>query len=224
MPGSLSIDRTKYRLPATQYWPSECTKDLIVLHFTAGTSAEGAFSSWASTPLRVATAYLVDTNGAVYETFDPKHWAHHLGIPGAVAQDFRHEKRAIGIEIVNAGPLRLAPGKTSLHWWPPSNGQGQPTYRTKFCTLAQTTKYARKTFRGEKFYAAFPEDQMIQVVALVNHLCEHFSIPKRIPAAGKRGEFDLPFASAFSGVLSHQSFRSDKYDVGPAFDWDRLFR
>jgi hypothetical protein len=57
----------------------------------------------------------------------------------------------------------------------------------------------------------------------VRHLCERFSIPKKLPAASKIEEFDVKFASGFKGVLSHQSFRRDKTDMGPAFDWNRVF-
>ena len=35
-------------------------------------------------------------------------------------------------------------------------------------------------------------------------------------------ERDVSFFSSFQGVVSHQNFRTDKWDLGPAFNWDRL--
>jgi hypothetical protein len=35
-------------------------------------------------------------------------------------------------------------------------------------------------------------------------------------------EFDLAHYAGFQGIAAHHNFRKDKWDVGPAFDWDRL--
>ena len=54
-------------------------------------------------PARIATAYLVDTDGAIYEVFDPAFWAFHLGLQGTKG---KHDKRSIGIEIATSVPSR----------------------------------------------------------------------------------------------------------------------
>ena len=100
------INRTRFTLPTKEYVPAVIDKDLIVLHFTAGRSAKSAHQTWLSNPVRVATAYLVDSDGKTYEVFDPSHWAYHLGIKGSRG---KHDKRSIGIEIANVGPLRVDP-------------------------------------------------------------------------------------------------------------------
>lgn len=217
MPTGLNVNQKKFRMPVSMFMNEEQRKDLIVLHYTAGGSARSAFDTWLQAANRVATAYIVDLDGTIYELFDPKCWAFHLGLTGTAAAGHKHHRRSIGIEIVNVGVLK--PSKTNaeqLNWWPGDFG-------TKFCLKTESEKYIKRSFRGFDFHAAFPEAQIAQTCALVRHLCDRFDIPKQIPKAAKREEFDLPFATGFSGVISHQSFRKDKFDVGPAFDWKRVF-
>src|SRR5262249_3518708 len=93
-PATLTINRT-LALPADQYYQETTKKDLIVLHFRAGTTAASAVSAWKSTTEHVATAYVIDIDGTVFETFPPSAWAYHLGIKGGTPI----ERRSIGIEI-----------------------------------------------------------------------------------------------------------------------------
>lgn len=210
----LAINRTKFRLPPNQYVQEETEKDLVMLHFTAGSTASGAFNSWMTTEARVATAYILDLDGTVYEVFDPRFWAFHLGIKGAAAQNFRHDMRSVGIEIVNVGPLKERDG--SLFWWPND-------YKTRWCGLGETDKYVKAPYRGFQYYARYTEKQLAVLGPLVGHLRDRFGIHKRLPAVARRGEEDAAgFFRDFKGVASHQNYRSDKFDVGPAFDWDCL--
>jgi N-acetyl-anhydromuramyl-L-alanine amidase AmpD len=213
---NLVINRTRLQLPSNQYIPERTAKDLIVLHFTAGLSAASAFTAWNSTKERVATAYLVDLDGAVYEVFPPEMWAPHLGVPGPDNANWILDRRSIGIEIVNPGGLKPAPGNPQvLNWWPNS-------YRTRYCSLAETGRYAALPYRGFKYFAAFPEKQIDAVVQLVTQLCQTFRIPQRFPAEPLRSACDLKTFATYSGIASHQNFLAEKTDIGPAFPWERL--
>lgn len=209
----VAIDRTTLRLPDGQYVATATPKNLIVLHFTAGTTAKSAFTTWVSDPQRIATAYIVDSDGVVYETFDPKYWAYALGIKGEMGPAF--EKRAIQIEIANVGPLKLRDQK--LCWWPND-------FNARWCDVSETQRYVKRTFRGYDYYAAFPDEQFLSVCALVKQLCETFNIPKRIPPADRIMETDLNWFASYSGIASHQNVRPDKFDTGPAFNWAELDR
>ena len=33
---------------------------------------------------------------------------------------------------------------------------------------------------------------------------------------------DSSAAKSYTGISSHVNYRSDKFDIGPAFDWDKL--
>ena len=210
---ALPVNRSRFVLPSKEFIPEVADKDLVVLHFTAGQSAQGAFNAWMNNPERVATAYIVDTDGTVYELFDPSYWAFHLGVKGAGGV---HDKRSVGIEIVNVGPLKQSASDANrLDWWP--NNWGTP-----WCTLDETGRYVRSPFRGIDYFASFPEPQITAVARLTASVCERFGIPKTIPPRSRREACDTSYYGARKGIVAHQNFRTDKWDVGPAFDWERL--
>ncbi|OAI05624.1 hypothetical protein A1353_10640 [Methylomonas methanica] len=216
---SLAINRSRFRLPAGQFFTEKPKKDLIVLHFTAGSSAKSAFDTWIGDAQHVAAAYLIDVDGTVYEVFDPTQWAYHLGVKGF---NGRLDQRSIAIEIANVGPLRPAADNLDvLNWWPPRRGQTQP-FGSKYCDKTQTAKYMHTSYRGEQYFATFPEQQVQAIRLLLNDLCARFSIPKTLPPKAKQFERDLDFFQGYSGIASHVNFRSDKWDIGPAFDWEAL--
>ena len=76
------VNRTAFALPTKEFYPENFKKDMIVLHFTAGQSARSAFHTWLENPVHVATAYIVNPDGTIYEVFDPSYWAYHLGVQG----------------------------------------------------------------------------------------------------------------------------------------------
>ncbi|MBD9363368.1 N-acetylmuramoyl-L-alanine amidase [Methylomonas fluvii] len=216
---SLNINRSRFRLPAGQFFPERPKKDLIVLHFTAGSSAKSAFDTWIGDTQHVAAAYLVDADGTVYEVFDPTQWAYHLGVKGF---NGRLDQRSIAIEIANVGPLRPAQDNPEvLNWWPPRRGQTQ-LFGTQYCDKIQTDKYRQTSYRGEQYFATFPAQEVQAIRLLLNDLCERFSIPKTLAPKAKQFERDLDFFQSYSGIASHVNFRNDKWDIGPAFDWAAL--
>lgn len=211
-PQSQHFEKKSLRLNPEQYLPQQHKKDLIVLHFTAGTSCESAYRTWAGNPDRIATAFGVDPDGCIAEFFPPECWAYHLGIKGT----HRHDQRSIGIEIANVGPLKLSPADPmQLNWWPNDWG-------TRYCDLSETERYCRAAFRGIDYFAVMPEIQQQAVGRLVNELCERFSIPRVASLKARNGDFDLHAFDSYTGVATHTNFRRDKWDVGPAFDWDHL--
>ena len=80
-----------------------------MLHYTAGGSARSTFTWWQTgQPQRVATAYLVERDGTVFEVFDPRFWAFHLALAGTGG---RVERHSIGIELASAGWLEERGGE-----------------------------------------------------------------------------------------------------------------
>ena len=200
-----AIDAKRFALDPSQYFPEVQKKDLIVLHFTAGSTASGAHAWWGSDKGRVATAYIVDLDGVIYQTFHPAHWAYHLGMPKD-NPGFINDRRSIGIEIVNVGPLRRSLDGKQLNWWPKA-------FTTKFCGVGEKGSYVKAPFRGFEYFAAFRPEQVSAVSGLVAHLRDRFKIPGTLPAdvAG--------YTPRHIGLASHQNFRADKSDIGPAWDW-----
>jgi N-acetyl-anhydromuramyl-L-alanine amidase AmpD len=205
------IDRTSLVLPPAEYYAQEFRKDLIVLHFTAGATARSAVNTWRSNPEHVATAYVVDMDGTIYEVFPPQYWAYHLGIKGGTPL----ERRSIGIEIANVGPLEQDNNSPSvLNWWPKN-------WRQKYCTREESDRYVEATFRGKRYFASYAGAQLDSVARLVRYLSDRFGVPRRLPSTEARLCCDPTFAG-YKGIATHVNFRPDKWDVGPAFDWDRL--
>jgi N-acetyl-anhydromuramyl-L-alanine amidase AmpD len=197
----LKIDDKTMRLREGKFVSTETKKDLIVLHFTAGGSAKSAFTSWSVTSSRIATAYILDTDGTVYEVFDPKFYAFHLGTKGTQAID----KRSIGIEIANFGPLKKKNGQ--LYSWP------------RDFNNPYNLKAIEANYRGFDYWAAYTDEQAAAIGPLVDMLCDRFGIPNVKPNKNYRLQYDIRYMG-WKGVASHQNYRKDKTDVGPAFDWD----
>lgn len=209
----MNLNNTKYRLPENKYFHDVIPKDLIVLHFTAGSRVDGAFNSWMQQSINIGTPYILDKDGTVYEVFDPKYWAYHLGCTGPKAQNHKHDKRSVPIETISMGPLKLK-GDTLYSW--PGN------YTQKFCTLSETDKYVKASYRGFDYYEAFTPAQKTALVELVKSISTQFNIPIVLPPADKLTVFDMDFFDNWKGVASHQNFRPDKFDIGPAWDWTLL--
>lgn len=210
------IDSSTYRLPETAFFRQRVPKDLIVLHNTASSTASSVYETWKSPAnSRVATAYVVERNGKVFEMFPPDCWAYHLGMKERNPGHY-NDRRSIGIEIVNPGPLRPDPeGSDTLNWWPKN-------FRQPWCLASETERYVPAEYRGHKYFAAYTAEQERAVRDLALWLCKRFEIPFALPPAGKRQVCDPEYFCKFRGIASHQNFRPDKFDVGPAWNWESL--
>ena len=141
--------------------------------------------------------------------------------PGCARSDNRASVhlRALIVTIV---PLQAdANDPSTLNWWP-KRTPSSPEFTTRFCRLTDTDRYVETTYRGKQQFAAFPAVQVDAVAALVREVCDKFSIPRELPVQGRRFECDVPTFASYKGVCSHANFRRDKWDIGPAFPWDRL--
>lgn len=210
------IDSSTYRLPEAAFFQQRVPKDLIVLHNTASSTASSVFETWKSQAKpRVGTAYVVDRNGVVFELFPPECWAYHLGMKKRNLGHY-NDRRSIGIEIVNPGPLRPDPdGGDTLNWWPRN-------FRQPWCLASETGKYVQTEYRGHKYFATYTPEQEGAVRKLVQWLCKRFGIAFLLPPPAKRLVCDPEYFCKFRGIAAHQNFRPDKFDVGPAWSWESL--
>ena len=194
---ALAID-SSLALPRSQYVRRETAKDLVVLHHTAGGSASSSVAWWRQTRARIATAYVVGRDGTVYECFDPDYWASHLGVGGSI------ERRSIGIELANWGPLRYR-GRTPVNW----------AGRAVDCDVVE------HAWRGERYWEAYPEPQLQAAFALTRQLVARYGIDPDV-APAQLGAPDTRRFRRFRGVIAHHHVRADKTDVHPGFPWERL--
>lgn len=201
-------------LPLDCYHAKAEKKDLIVLHHTVGGSARSTIEYWQTKKNRIATAFLVERDGSVLEAFPASAWAFHVGVPG----EPELEKRSIGIEIANEGPLIESEGKFYCF--------GKISSKTEFqgevTDCGSFLQDELPPWRGFRYFAAYTPAAMNGVAELVERLIEEFDIARLSPA-------DHLSANAyhyrdFKGVLSHAQLRADKTDVHPGFDWELLQR
>ncbi|HLB37179.1 MAG TPA: N-acetylmuramoyl-L-alanine amidase [Gemmatimonadales bacterium] len=205
---AVQVDRS-LRLPESEYFASHQAKSGIALHHTVCDEARTTLEIWrqdsagGGTPKRVATAYVLDRDGTIYEAFDPACWAWQFGLAWPRDQRIRFEQRFIGIEITSEGGLTEQDGKLyaydlvhPLMEKPPGEA------------FACGTPY-----RGYGWFDRYEPAQLDALGRLVDDLCGRFSIPRVYP--------DKPFVyygealAAFEGVIGHAMVRSDKSDPAP---------
>jgi N-acetyl-anhydromuramyl-L-alanine amidase AmpD len=198
------------------FFKEEPKKTGIVLHFTAG-FLPGDVRTLTTPHNHVSVSYVVARNGNVYELFSPKNWSFHLG-KGTVGGNETCSKQTIGIEISNIGPL--FPKGTTLNF---KTDQGLFPY----CDASETQFFTKlnKPFRDVLHFASYTDPQYAAIKALIDNLTGKFSIPRTFLPLNTRFE---PFASNqaganFKGIASHVNYRkSGKWDIGPAFDWNKI--
>lgn len=202
---------SKANFPKEQYYqvPQGIRPTQIVLHHTVSNGEAKAVEDWWCMDDHsdgndiVATPYIIEKDGEVVELYDPQYgWAYHTG--KYVAKD----KFAIGIEIINAGPLVARDGK--YFWWNGTKEYIGPVHR------------AGKAWRTTNLYwAGYTEEQYIHVANLCKDLCERFSIPKTVVS---NFTYDITkyHVDVFKGIISHHNIRSDKTDLSPAWDFAKF--
>jgi N-acetyl-anhydromuramyl-L-alanine amidase AmpD len=181
---------SKIPLKENQYYQGIYTKKYIILHHTAGGSAASSIGGWAATPEHIATPYVIDRDGTIYECYDPKYWAYSLGVKGATFL----EKAAIPIEIANYGALDKT-GKT---------------YTGKIIAPEKTVKV---DFRGQSNWEAYTPQQILSLKWLLPFLIKQFGITPQADRS-KFWEYQDPFKLPM-GIYSHTTVRKDKIDIFP---------
>ena len=177
-------------LKENQYYQGVYTKTHIFLHHTAGGSAASSIAGWAATPEHIATPYVIDRDGSIYETYDPKYWAYSLGVKGATWL----EKASIPIEIASYGALNK-------------------DYKTYTGKLIDKTAAVAVDFRGQKLWEAYTPQQIAALKELLPYLVKRFGIKLQADRSNF-WEYRNP-ATLPGGIWSHTTVRKDKIDIFP---------
>lgn len=201
--GDLEIVKT-HQLDVSQYVRQKTDKDKIFIHFTAGRkSAAKTIGYWAGDEIKVSTAYVIDgEDGKAYEAFHPDYWGWHLGVKntnGAL------DKKSIGIEICNFGPLKKVGDK--YYAWPND-------WKTEI--PSEEVYELDSSFRGFKYYQAYTEAQLETLEKLLGFLIESYNIPIQ-------KDFDMSWfeympklvSDKTAGLWTHVNCRKDKTDSYP---------
>jgi N-acetyl-anhydromuramyl-L-alanine amidase AmpD len=198
----------------TYYNAEAFPKERVVLHFTTGYIRGDVWMLTKPKPdpaTRVSVAFILARDGNIYNLFNSRSWAYHLG-PTAVGGNTPMSRSSIGVEISNIGPL--VPQGQSLT---------TTTSQDVYCHLNESIYYRRASYRGFNYYASFTEAQYNSLITLLRYLTARFNIPRRFLPLASRYETRNDIAN-FRGIVSHVNFRADKFDIGPALEWDRVIR
>jgi N-acetyl-anhydromuramyl-L-alanine amidase AmpD len=223
---SFVINSTKFVLPTKNYFQEIQKKVSICLHHTAGwtiqknSSANLAsmnhFNWWTSRDLHVSTAYSIDYYGNIYEHFDPKYWAYHLGIGGKLAF---LDKQSIGIEMCNEGAMKKVDGK--FYWITNADKDGDGVldeilvpYNRMENGLNDLPVHVEGGWRGYEYYAPYSQAQIDAILFLCKYLIDKFGISKNFIT---NNEYDKSVLLGYNGIFNHANCRKDKYDLSPAF-------
>ena len=203
--------------PKNQYVQEVTEKRQIVLHHTAsGPGVTGDIAWWKSTSERVATHYLIDREGLVYQLFNEKFWGYHLGLSN---KDFsllglpykQLDKCSIGIELDCWGPVvlhtdgKFYPAKWNGKSYAPNTSCKPVKYFHEYC---QQNKW-----KGSIYWEKYTTRQLDSLEKLVKGIAARHNIPMTY-----NNDIWNPCNRALSGtpgLFSHCSYRKDKSDVHP---------
>ncbi len=215
--GKITLVDCHREVPDDSYYlAEEHPKERIVLHYTAG-FLKGDIAQLSRRGAEVSVPFVIARSGHIYNLWKSKYWSYHLG-PGAVGGNTFGSQRSIPIELSNIGFLRKKAG-----------GLLHTMYGIDdvYCTEAETAYYQKlpALYRKEIYYAKFTNAQYNSLILLLRYLTARFNIPRTLLTPDKRYKVFGTSAEAqnFKGICSHVNFRATgKWDIGPAFDWDRV--
>lgn len=198
------------------FYDEKHDKKKVLLHFTVGHLKGDILSLTSESRGHVSTAFVLGRDGTIYQLFSSAAWSYHLGI-GALGGNGNQSKISVAIEISNYGPLIKNGNNLETVY-------SKPDRRDVYCTVNDTDQYIKldKSFRGYQYYTAFTNEQYHHLILLLRYLTASYKIPRTFPSEAERFETTRSASADLEGIMSHVNFRTDKIDIGPAFDWERV--
>jgi N-acetyl-anhydromuramyl-L-alanine amidase AmpD len=203
------------------FYNQKYSKKKVVLHFTVGHLKGDLLSLTSESRGHVSTAFVVARDGMIYQLFSSAAWSYHLG-RNAQGGNGNQSKISIGVEISNYGPL-IKKGN-ELHTVYSKAADPRRSKDDVYCTLEDTEQYIKlsKKYRGYQYFANYTNEQYHAIIVLLRYLTNTYDIPRKFVDEANRFKTTRAGSADFEGITSHVNFRSDKFDIGPAFDWERV--
>jgi N-acetyl-anhydromuramyl-L-alanine amidase AmpD len=222
----VNVVRVKPAQRTGYYYATAHKKQRIVLHFSGG-NIRSDLAVLSRSDYHVSVSYVIGRDGTIYELFDSSFWSGHIGKGlGNVGTGNAQDKCTVGIELSNYGFLIPRKGQMETYYSRQPDSNGKPGPVDVYCSAAETEYYQKleHEFRGHSYYATFHDKQYQSLEVLLRYLTSKHSIPFQFLDETRRYVATNEVLS-FHGIVSHVNYReSGKWDLGPAFDWDRITR
>lgn len=183
--------------PKQNYMQTMQLKKQIVLHHTAGGTAMSAINWWKKRNNgkgTVATAYVIERDGTIYQLFSAFQWAFHLGVIGKPQLD----RESIGIELVCWGGL----------------------LESEIGTKVPESEVVEGRFdhRGYKYFHRYTDSQIESIRLLLPILSVAATIPIKYSYENLFTYSPMTALKGKPGLYSHVAFREDKNDCHPQLE------
>lgn len=231
--------------PELQYIAIATKKTQLCLHFSAGwDNARGMFDSWKADKARIATAFGMVDDGTIFQGFDEKYYASHIGYwfkdgtgkvvggnerayklcPGTESQavNLAIEQRTIGIEVCNWGALKFVNGQ--FHTWASKTLNPKfPQYFPKDIVVPESKVMKYTTpFRGDIYFEKFTPQEIESLYYWIKKMGTKHNIPTKYDAA--IWDVNKDAITGVPGLYLHVSYRADKQDLHPQPDLIQMFK
>ncbi|MBL8787682.1 MAG: N-acetylmuramoyl-L-alanine amidase [Deltaproteobacteria bacterium] len=212
-PDGMPLHGPRYLTPGQKLEPGKVLEHTnaihqAILHFNTADDSAKSFADQVKNSLSVH--FMIDWDGTIYQGLDVADCAYHAG---------EANNQGIGIDLNNLAPL--------LHMKPKA-----PHFPKKHSRLAemQSPEYARPTQSGEingvkvttLGYTAAQYRALGSLLRTLTTVFPTLAIGAPRDAKGQVPNRTLDDPAKHDGVLAHYHWEVDRWDPGPAFDWDRL--
>lgn len=201
---------------------------LFVLHFDMAGTSRQCFKVLHDVRY-LSVHFLLDVDGTIYQTLDLQEHAHHATIANAIS---------IGVEIAHPGAW-LRPRHPDMLRWYARDEQGwflkYPAWLGE--TGIRTPMFVPRPDRPEPISGLvhgreyWQLDYTPQQYHALAHLCAALSrvfprirleVPRNEDGSVRTTQLSEEELRAFEGIIGHFHVQPNKYDPGPAMQWDRL--
>ena len=196
----MKIDKKTYTLPDKNYINVETIKKQIVIGHTSSNKMRH-YDKWTNRlngNYKKTAAFTIDTNGKIYNHFDPIYFSEILG-------KMELDKKSIVILLENEGWLHKDAEKNEFINW-------------VGYIYNKPEEVIERRWRNYSYWAPYSDEQFLSAVKLVNQLCEEFYIPKfAIPHNTKIEDLDN-----FNGILYKSNIEKHYTDLSPAWNCEKF--
>lgn len=200
-------------LPQDQYIVEETKKSIIVIHHTAGGSAQSSIEGWKKDPQKIATHVVIDRDGTIYQCYSSKYWAYHLGLKEELfhqhgLQYQNIDKISLSIELANYGEVIQ---KEDKKW-----------YNTYGGVINNGVTIYSIPFKNIHYFESYTSLQIESLKQLILFWSAKFSIP--LDYHEDMWDVSNNALKGQSGIWTHVSFRKDKSDCHPQEDLKEMLK